>query len=125
VRSTAGHRRSVRHTTLNKERIAELSAQLEEFHRTAEEIRITRKTLPELPDPQPSAPSAPKLQLIPLQQPTVTAPRDHCQAPAHTARATQDDHRAAIAAALALLSRGRIRPADSATRGTSAPAHGG
>jgi prefoldin subunit 5 len=33
-----------------KERIAELSAQLEEFHRTAEEIRITRKTLPrELP----------------------------------------------------------------------------
>ncbi len=43
-----------------KERIAELSAQLEELHRTAEEIRITRKTLLELPDPQPPAPPPPK-----------------------------------------------------------------
>jgi len=39
-----------------KERIAELSAQLEEFHRAAEEIRITRKTLLELPEPAPPAP---------------------------------------------------------------------
>ncbi len=34
-------------------RIAELSAQLAELHRTTEEIRITRKTLLELPEPLP------------------------------------------------------------------------
>ena len=34
-------------------RIAELTAQLEELHRTAEEVRITRKTLLELPEPPP------------------------------------------------------------------------
>ncbi|MER5211804.1 hypothetical protein ABT063_14780 [Streptomyces sp. NPDC002838] len=51
-----------------KERIAELSAQLEEFHRTAEEIRITRKTLLELPEPASPAPPPPKLPDHPAYQ---------------------------------------------------------
>ncbi|MFI6935796.1 hypothetical protein [Streptomyces sp. NPDC050287] len=51
-----------------KDRIAELSAQLEEFHRTVEEIRITRKKLLELPDPRPSAPSVPRLPDHPAYQ---------------------------------------------------------
>lgn len=50
------------------ERIAELSAQLEELHRAAEEVRLTRKTLLELPDPQPPAPPAPKLPDHPAYQ---------------------------------------------------------
>ncbi|MGI5192190.1 hypothetical protein ACQEVY_00795 [Streptomyces sp. CA-288835] len=51
-----------------KERIAELSAQLEELDRAAEQVRITRKTLLELPDPQPPAPWAPKLPDHPAYQ---------------------------------------------------------
>ncbi len=51
-----------------KERIAELSAQLEEFHRAAEEIRITRKTLLELPEPAPPAPPPPQLPDHPAYQ---------------------------------------------------------
>ncbi|WP_210583220.1 hypothetical protein [Streptomyces sp. GESEQ-35] len=43
------------------ERVTELSAQLEEFHRAAEEIRVTRETLLELPEPAPPAPPQPKL----------------------------------------------------------------
>ncbi|WP_435225702.1 hypothetical protein [Streptomyces sp. Tue6028] len=42
-------------------RIAELAAQLEEFDRVAEEVRITRKTLLALPDPSPSTPPAAKM----------------------------------------------------------------
>ncbi|SEE62409.1 MULTISPECIES: hypothetical protein [unclassified Streptomyces] len=42
-------------------RIAELSAQLEEFDRIAEEVRITRKTLLALPDPSPPTPPAAEL----------------------------------------------------------------
>lgn len=42
-------------------RIAELAAQLEEFDRVAEEVRITRKTLLALPDPSPPTPPAPEL----------------------------------------------------------------
>ncbi len=55
-----------------KERIAELSAQLEEFHRTAEEIRITRKTLLELPEPASPAPPPPKLPDHPAYQQIMT-----------------------------------------------------
>ncbi|MEU1710655.1 hypothetical protein ABZ478_35965 [Streptomyces sp. NPDC005706] len=51
-----------------KERIAELSAQLEELHQTAEEVRITRKTLLELPEPIPPAPPPPKLPDHPAYQ---------------------------------------------------------
>lgn len=51
-----------------KERIAELSAQLEEFHRAAEEIRITRKTLLELPEPAPPAPPLPQMPDHPAYQ---------------------------------------------------------
>ncbi|GGW67513.1 hypothetical protein GCM10010381_60600 [Streptomyces xantholiticus] len=41
------------------------SAQLEEFHRTAEEIRITRRTLLELPEPPaPKLPDHPAYQQI-------------------------------------------------------------
>lgn len=47
-----------------KERIAELSAQLEECHHTAEEIRITRKTLLELPEPASPAPPPRSCQTI-------------------------------------------------------------
>lgn len=42
-------------------RIAELTAQLEEFDRGADEVRITRKTLLALPDPSTPAPPAAKL----------------------------------------------------------------
>ncbi|MFF3489695.1 hypothetical protein ACFYXC_41815 [Streptomyces sp. NPDC002701] len=38
-----------------------LTARLDEFGRAAGEVRITRKTLLELPDPQPPALPAPKL----------------------------------------------------------------
>ncbi|MCX5321142.1 hypothetical protein [Streptomyces sp. NBC_00120] len=44
-------------------RIAELTAQLEEFDRLAEEIRITRKTLLALPDPSPPTPTPPATKL--------------------------------------------------------------
>ncbi|WP_327170197.1 hypothetical protein OG471_01095 [Streptomyces sp. NBC_01336] len=50
------------------EQIARLTAQLTELDRAAEEIRITRKTLLELPDPQPPAPPAPKLPDHPAYQ---------------------------------------------------------
>ena len=49
-------------------RIAELTTQLEEFDRVAEEIRITRKTLLALPDPSPPTPSAAKLPDHPAYQ---------------------------------------------------------
>ena len=44
-----------------QERIAELTAQLEEFDRVAEEVLITRKTLLALPDPSPPTPPAANL----------------------------------------------------------------
>ncbi|MFB7332578.1 hypothetical protein ACFC00_13115 [Streptomyces adustus] len=51
-----------------REQITQLTTQLDELGRTAYEIRITRKTLLELPDPQPPAPSAPKLPDHPAYQ---------------------------------------------------------
>ncbi|MCD7445732.1 hypothetical protein K4B79_47135 [Streptomyces lincolnensis] len=50
------------------EQIEQLTARLDELGRAAEEIRITRKTLLELPDPQPPAPPAPKLPDHPAYQ---------------------------------------------------------
>jgi hypothetical protein len=44
-----------------REKIAELTALLDGLDTAAEEIRITRKTLLELPDPPPSTPLAAKL----------------------------------------------------------------
>jgi hypothetical protein len=44
-----------------REQITPLTTQLDELGRAAEEVRITRETLLELPDPEPPAPSAPKL----------------------------------------------------------------
>ncbi|NNN33428.1 hypothetical protein HLK59_24320 [Streptomyces sp. S3(2020)] len=49
-------------------RIAELAAQLEEFDRLAEEVRITRKALLALPDPSPPTPPAAKLPDRPAYQ---------------------------------------------------------
>ncbi|MFJ1967459.1 hypothetical protein ACIO93_02195 [Streptomyces sp. NPDC087903] len=49
-------------------RIAELTAQLEEFDRLAEEVRITRKTLLALPDPSSPTPPAAKLPDHPAYQ---------------------------------------------------------
>jgi len=62
-----------------KEQIAQLTAQLNELGRAAEEVLITRKTLLELPDPQPSAPPAPKLSDHPAYQQimAVFAAADH------------------------------------------------
>ncbi|MFI7363352.1 hypothetical protein ACIBO4_14605 [Streptomyces sp. NPDC050149] len=62
-----------------KEQIARLTAQLTELDRAAEGIRITRKTLLELPDPQPPAPPAPKLPDHPAYQQIVAvfATADH------------------------------------------------
>ncbi|MFK0288832.1 hypothetical protein ACIQVL_51480 [Streptomyces sp. NPDC090499] len=51
-----------------REQIAQLTARLDELGRAAEEVRITRKTLLELPDPQPPAPPAPKLPDHPAYQ---------------------------------------------------------
>ncbi|MCX5613274.1 MULTISPECIES: hypothetical protein [Streptomyces] len=51
-----------------REQIAQLTARLDELDRAAEEVRITRKTLLELPDPQPPAPPAPKLPDHPAYQ---------------------------------------------------------
>ncbi|MFE2216219.1 hypothetical protein ACFW93_30280 [Streptomyces canus] len=51
-----------------REQITQLTAQLDELGRAAEEVRITRKTLLELPDPQPPAPPAPKLPDHPAYQ---------------------------------------------------------
>ncbi|MFB7037521.1 MULTISPECIES: hypothetical protein [unclassified Streptomyces] len=51
-----------------REKIAELTALLDGFDTAAEEIRITRKTLLELPDPQPPAPPAAKLPDHPAYQ---------------------------------------------------------
>ena len=45
----------------NGEQIAQLTARLDELGRAAGEVRITRKRLLELPDPQSAAPPAPKL----------------------------------------------------------------
>ncbi|WP_328847068.1 hypothetical protein [Streptomyces sp. NBC_00258] len=44
-----------------REQVAQLTAQLDEPGRAAEEVRLTRKTLLGLPDPGPPAPPAPKL----------------------------------------------------------------
>jgi hypothetical protein len=49
-------------------RIAELIAQLAEFERGAEEVRITRKTLLALPDPAPPKPPAAQLPDHPAYQ---------------------------------------------------------
>jgi hypothetical protein len=51
-----------------REQIAQLTARLDELGRAAEEVRITRKTLLELPDRQPPAPLAPKLPDHPAYQ---------------------------------------------------------
>jgi hypothetical protein len=51
-----------------REQITQLTAQLDELGRAAEEVRITRKTLLELPEPQLPAPPAPKLPDHPAYQ---------------------------------------------------------
>ncbi|MEU6814113.1 hypothetical protein [Streptomyces sp. NPDC046860] len=51
-----------------REQITQLSTQLDELGRAAEEVRITRKTLPALPDSQPPAPPALKLPDHPAYQ---------------------------------------------------------
>ncbi|MFF0043850.1 hypothetical protein ACFYRG_48175 [Streptomyces mirabilis] len=56
-----------------REKIAELTALLDGFDTAAEEIRITRKTLLELPDPPPSEPPAAKLPDHPAYQQIMAA----------------------------------------------------
>ncbi|MEU5323953.1 hypothetical protein AB0G67_45595 [Streptomyces sp. NPDC021056] len=51
-----------------REQITQLTAQLDEHGRAADEVRISRKTLLELPGPQPPAPPAPKLPDHPAYQ---------------------------------------------------------
>lgn len=46
-----------------REQVTRLTAVLDELSRAAEEVRITRKTLLELPDPAPPAPSPSALEL--------------------------------------------------------------
>ncbi|MFE7044621.1 hypothetical protein ACFU9X_35925 [Streptomyces atratus] len=55
-----------------RERITELTALLDGYDKTAEEIRITRKTLLELPDPQPPTPPAVALPDHPAYQQIMT-----------------------------------------------------
>jgi hypothetical protein len=56
------------HAERTREQIAQLTARLDELGRAAEEVRITRKTLLELPDPQPPAPPTLKLPDHPAYQ---------------------------------------------------------
>ncbi|WP_329375613.1 hypothetical protein [Streptomyces sp. NBC_01483] len=56
-----------------REQIAQLTARLDELDRAAEEVRITRKTLLELPDPQPPAPPPSKLPDHPAYQQIMAA----------------------------------------------------
>ncbi|MEV0738315.1 hypothetical protein AB0I51_20600 [Streptomyces sp. NPDC050549] len=51
-----------------REQIAQPTARLDELGRAAEEVRITRKTLLELSDPQPPAAPAPELPDHPVYQ---------------------------------------------------------
>ncbi|WP_185149560.1 hypothetical protein [Streptomyces sp. Ag109_O5-1] len=51
-----------------REQITQLTARLDELGRAAEEVRITRKTLLTLPDPQPPAAPAPELPDHPAYQ---------------------------------------------------------
>jgi hypothetical protein len=51
-----------------REQITQMTTQLDELGRAAEEVRITRKTLLGLPDPQPPSPPAPKLPDHPAYQ---------------------------------------------------------
>lgn len=51
-----------------REQIAQLTARLDELGRAVEDVRITRKTLLELPAPAPPAPPAPKLPDHPAYQ---------------------------------------------------------
>ncbi|GAX58714.1 hypothetical protein [Streptomyces olivochromogenes] len=51
-----------------REQIAQLTARLDELGRAAEEVRITRKTLLKLPDPQPPTPPPAKLPDHPAYQ---------------------------------------------------------
>ncbi|MFF2410815.1 hypothetical protein [Streptomyces sp. NPDC058092] len=51
-----------------REQITQLTARLDELARAAEEVRVTRKTLMELPEPQPPAPPALKLPDHPAYQ---------------------------------------------------------
>lgn len=51
-----------------RQQIAQLTAQLDELDRATEEVRITRKTLLELPDPQPPAVPASKFPDHPAYQ---------------------------------------------------------
>ncbi|MGW7130678.1 hypothetical protein ACWGIA_20345 [Streptomyces bobili] len=51
-----------------RKQVAQLTAQLHEPGRAAEEVRITRTTLLGLPDPGPPAPPAPKLPDHPAYQ---------------------------------------------------------
>ncbi|MEU3521726.1 hypothetical protein ABZ770_41955 [Streptomyces sp. NPDC006654] len=55
-------------TETTREQIAQLTARLDELGRGAEEVRIIRKTLLQLPDPAPPAPPAPKLPDHPAYQ---------------------------------------------------------
>ncbi|MFI9789162.1 hypothetical protein ACIHEI_37475, partial [Kitasatospora sp. NPDC051984] len=55
------------------DQITELTARLREFDRAAEEVRITRKTLLDLPDPPDPAPPAPDLPDHPAYQQIMAA----------------------------------------------------
>lgn len=69
-----------------REQITQLTAQLDELGRAAEGVRITRKTLLALPDPQPPAPPALKLPDHPAYRqimavftpPTIRCVRGRC-----------------------------------------------
>ncbi|MGW7081465.1 hypothetical protein [Streptomyces sp. NPDC054866] len=51
-----------------RQQITQLTARLDELARAAEEVRVTRKTLMELPEPQPPASLAPELPDHPADQ---------------------------------------------------------
>lgn len=68
ARLEAQEREVAAHAEAAREKITELTALLDKFDNAAEEIRITRKTLLELPDPPPPAPPAVKLPDHPAYQ---------------------------------------------------------
>ncbi|MEU3342952.1 MULTISPECIES: hypothetical protein [Streptomyces] len=68
VRLEEREREIAAQTEATQERITELTAQLDGLGKAAEEIRITRKTLLELPEPQPPTPPPVELPDHPAYQ---------------------------------------------------------
>ncbi|MFF3372048.1 hypothetical protein ACFYXF_03715 [Streptomyces sp. NPDC002680] len=96
-----------------REQVAQLTARLDGLGRAAEEVRITRKTLPGLPGPGPPAPPAPKLPDHPAYQQIMTV----FTAADHPPRARQVCEAKDLAVATNNINNVRLKPKRLAGRG--------